>query len=103
MTAIETDLLQLAYPPQLDLGPQLTHEQLMSSMQATMGLHKGGPVWFAYGSLIGALMFGNPALRPGSMAITGPVLWSPASGTRNTGFGVCLDREALHGFAIACR
>ena len=53
MTAIESDLLQLAYPPQLDLGPQLTHEQLMSSMQATMARHKGGPVWlFAYGSLI---------------------------------------------------
>jgi len=42
MTAIESDLLQLAYPPRLDLGPQLTHEQLMSSMQATMGRHKGG-------------------------------------------------------------
>lgn len=53
MTVIETDLLQLAYPPRLDLGPQLTHEQLMSSMQATMARHKGGPVWlFAYGSLI---------------------------------------------------
>ena len=38
MTVIETDLLQLAYPPRLDLGPQLTHEQLMSSMQATMAL-----------------------------------------------------------------
>ncbi|MGH8409123.1 MAG: gamma-glutamylcyclotransferase, partial [Pseudomonas sp.] len=42
MTAIESDLLQVAYPPRLDLGPQLTHEQLMSSMQATMALHKGG-------------------------------------------------------------
>src|SRR5471032_2169484 len=53
MTVIETDLLQLAYPPRLDLGPQLTHEQLMSSMQATMAKHKGEPVWlFAYGSLI---------------------------------------------------
>ncbi|KTC64193.1 calcium transporter ChaC [Pseudomonas fluorescens ABAC62] len=53
MTVIDSDLLQLAYPPRLDLGPQLTHEQLMSSMQATMGRHKGGPVWlFAYGSLI---------------------------------------------------
>jgi cation transport protein ChaC len=53
MTVIESDLMQLAYPPRLDLGPQLTHEQLMSSMQATMGRHKGGPVWlFAYGSLI---------------------------------------------------
>ena len=53
MTVIESELLQLAYPPRLDLGPQLTHEQLMSSMQATMARHKGGPVWlFAYGSLI---------------------------------------------------
>lgn len=53
MTVIESDLMQLAYPPRLDLGPQLTHEQLMSSMQATMARHQGGPVWlFAYGSLI---------------------------------------------------
>jgi len=42
MTAIESDLLQLAYPPRLDLGPQLTHEQLMNSMQATMpGIRAG--------------------------------------------------------------
>jgi len=53
MSAIESAFLNLAYPPQLDLGPQLTHEQLLSSMQSTMARHKGGPVWlFAYGSLI---------------------------------------------------
>ncbi|WP_297843767.1 gamma-glutamylcyclotransferase [Pseudomonas sp.] len=45
--------LELSYPPVIDMGPQLTREQLLSSMQATMKLHKGGPVWlFAYGSLI---------------------------------------------------
>jgi cation transport protein ChaC len=53
MSAIESAFLNLAYPPRLDLGPQLTHEQLLSSMQSTMARHKGGPVWlFAYGSLI---------------------------------------------------
>lgn len=45
--------LELSYPPVIDMGPQLTREQLLSSMQTTMHLHKGGPVWlFAYGSLI---------------------------------------------------
>jgi cation transport protein ChaC len=44
MTAIESTFLNLAYPPRLDLGPQLTHEQLLSSMQSTMARHKGGPV-----------------------------------------------------------
>jgi cation transport protein ChaC len=45
--------LELSYPPVIDMGPQLTREQLLGSMQATMLLHKGGPVWlFAYGSLI---------------------------------------------------
>src|SRR5471030_2107858 len=45
--------LGLNYPPVIDLGPQLTREQLLHSMQATMKLHQGGPVWlFAYGSLI---------------------------------------------------
>ena len=45
--------LELSYPPVIDLGPQLTREQLLSSMQDTMKLHQGGPVWlFAYGSLI---------------------------------------------------
>ena len=53
MTAIESDFLKVAYPPRLDLGAQLTREQLLNSMQSTMALHKGGPVWlFAYGSLI---------------------------------------------------
>ena len=53
MTAIESDILDLAYPPRLDLGAQLTREQLLHSMHSTMALHKGGPVWlFAYGSLI---------------------------------------------------
>ena len=53
MSAIENAFLNLAYPPRLDLGPQLTHEQLLASMQSTMARHKGGPVWlFAYGSLI---------------------------------------------------
>ena len=53
MTALESSYLNLAYPPRLDLGPQLTHDQLRSSMQSTMARHKGGPVWlFAYGSLI---------------------------------------------------
>ncbi|MDY7562325.1 gamma-glutamylcyclotransferase [Pseudomonas sp. CCC3.2] len=45
--------LEISYPPVIDLGPQLTREQLLSSMQDTMKLHQGGPVWlFAYGSLI---------------------------------------------------
>ena len=53
MSAIESAFLNPAYPPRLDLGPQLTHEQLLGSMQSTMARHKGGPVWlFAYGSLI---------------------------------------------------
>ncbi|NBA94333.1 gamma-glutamylcyclotransferase [Pseudomonas sp. R5(2019)] len=53
MSAIEQACLNLAYPPVLDFGPQLTHAQLVHSMQNTMRLHKGGPVWlFAYGSLI---------------------------------------------------
>lgn len=52
ITAAHTGL-ELSYPPVIDMGPQLTREQLLSSMQATMNLHKGGPVWlFAYGSLI---------------------------------------------------
>ncbi|WP_191490087.1 gamma-glutamylcyclotransferase [Pseudomonas sp. FEN] len=53
MTAIDPALSSLAYPPRLELGAQLTHEQLLCSMQATMARHKGGAVWlFAYGSLI---------------------------------------------------
>jgi cation transport protein ChaC len=45
--------LELGYPPVIDLGPQLTLEQLMNSMHTTMKRHQGGPVWlFAYGSLI---------------------------------------------------
>ncbi|WNW12814.1 gamma-glutamylcyclotransferase [Pseudomonas sp. DTU_2021_1001937_2_SI_NGA_ILE_001] len=45
--------LGLTYPPVIDLGPQLTHEQLLASMHATLQRHEGGPVWlFAYGSLI---------------------------------------------------
>ncbi|GAB7528204.1 gamma-glutamylcyclotransferase [Pseudomonas sp. 3A(2025)] len=45
--------LGLTYPPSIDLGPQLTHEQLLASMHATLQGHEGGPVWlFAYGSLI---------------------------------------------------
>ena len=45
--------MNLAYPPQLDLGPPLTPEQLLHSMRSTMARHQGGPVWlFAYGSLI---------------------------------------------------
>ncbi|WP_397450892.1 gamma-glutamylcyclotransferase [Pseudomonas sp. NA-150] len=52
ITAAHTGL-ELNYPPVIDLGPQLTREQLMQSMQDTLKLHKGGPVWlFAYGSLI---------------------------------------------------
>ena len=52
MTAAHAGL-ELGYPPVIDLGPQLTLEQLMNSMQNTMKLHQGGPVWlFAYGSLI---------------------------------------------------
>lgn len=52
ITAAQTGL-ELSYPPVIDLGPQLTREELLDSMQATMKLHKGGPVWlFAYGSLI---------------------------------------------------
>ncbi|MFJ3482533.1 gamma-glutamylcyclotransferase [Pseudomonas sp. NPDC090202] len=47
------DGLGLAYPPVIDLGPKLTHDQLLASMHATMSRHQGGPVWlFAYGSLI---------------------------------------------------
>jgi hypothetical protein len=42
MTAIESTFLNLAYPPRLDLGPQLTHEQLLSSMQST-GTPQGRP------------------------------------------------------------
>ena len=45
MSAIESSILNLAYPQRLDLGPQLTLEQLLSSMQSTMARHKGGPVW----------------------------------------------------------
>jgi cation transport protein ChaC len=53
MSAIETAHLNAIYPPSLDLGPQLTDEQLAHSLDSTMELHKGGPVWlFAYGSLI---------------------------------------------------
>ena len=53
MTAIESAVACALYPPRLELGPQLTREQLLASMQLTMSLHQGGPVWlFAYGSLI---------------------------------------------------
>ncbi len=53
MSAIEIADLNVIYPPTLDLGPQLTHEQLLHSLEKTMRRHKGGPVWlFAYGSLI---------------------------------------------------
>jgi len=53
MSAIETAHLNVVYPPSLDLGPQLTHDQLVHSLHATMARHKGGAVWlFAYGSLI---------------------------------------------------
>ncbi len=53
MAVLDPALLSLTYPPRLELGARLTHEQLLSSMQATMARHKGGPVWlFAYGSLI---------------------------------------------------
>src|SRR3546814_10670053 len=53
MTAIESAVACALYPPRLELGPQLTREQLLASMQLTMSLHQGGTVWlFAYGSLI---------------------------------------------------
>jgi cation transport protein ChaC len=53
LVAAVHDGLGLAYPPVIDLGPQLTREQLLASMHATMTRHQGGPVWlFAYGSLI---------------------------------------------------
>lgn len=53
MSALEITDLNVVYPPTLDLGPQLTEEQLKHSLEATMRRHKGGPVWlFAYGSLI---------------------------------------------------
>lgn len=53
MSALETAHLNVVYPPTLDFGPQLTHEQLLHSLHSTMRRHRGGPVWlFAYGSLI---------------------------------------------------
>ncbi|UFH49243.1 gamma-glutamylcyclotransferase [Pseudomonas sp. KNUC1026] len=54
MSSIEpTALCRPAYPPLLDFGPQQTDEQLARSLEQTMRLHDGGPVWlFAYGSLI---------------------------------------------------
>ena len=53
MSAIETATLNVAYPPLLDFGQQLSHEQLQLSVKHTMSRHQGGPVWlFAYGSLI---------------------------------------------------
>ncbi|MEE1921621.1 gamma-glutamylcyclotransferase [Pseudomonas sp. 148P] len=53
MSVLEPAPFPLAYPPVLDFGQQLSREQLLDSMQKTMALHKGGPVWlFAYGSLI---------------------------------------------------
>ena len=53
LVAAVHDGLGLTYPPVIDLGPQLTREQLMISMRGTMAQHEGGPVWlFAYGSLI---------------------------------------------------
>ena len=53
MSVLETAHLNVVYPPSLDLGPQLTHEQLLHSLNTTMRRHRGGPVWlFAYGSLI---------------------------------------------------
>lgn len=53
MTVIDSFDEASLYPPRLDLGAQLTHDQLLSSLQSTMSVHRGGPVWlFAYGSLI---------------------------------------------------
>ena len=54
MSVIQTTQLnQVVYPPLLDLGPQLSDEQLHLSLRSAMAQHQGGPVWlFAYGSLI---------------------------------------------------
>lgn len=53
MSALESSSWQVAYPPSLDFGQQLTREQLQHSMKVTLSQHMGGPVWlFAYGSLI---------------------------------------------------
>ena len=53
MPVTEPAFLNPLYPPRLDLGAQLSHEQLHASLQTTLALHRGGPVWlFAYGSLI---------------------------------------------------
>lgn len=96
MTVIESELLQLAYPPRLDLGPQLTHEQLMSSMRAAWACTRVGRSVFAYGSLIWrrSVQPPTPAAHR-STVITGACACGPTSigARRSCRAGVGLDQR----------